>query len=99
MTRISGSCELASSNHRRIKLRAGNDSRDGVSLRHNFNNQRTRSWFLRFQIVHRRRVVPELANEQATFLTVHAVDSGVEAIPKERKLERVRNSADGYSPL
>jgi len=44
-------------------------------------------WFLHSQTVHQRRVVPELTTEVASFLTVHAVDSDVEAIPKKKKLE------------
>jgi hypothetical protein len=43
--------------------------------------------------------VPELANELATFLTFHIVDSdveGLEANPKKKKFEMVSNSADGY---
>ena len=85
MIRISGSCELASSYHRRIKLSAGNDSWECISL-YNFNNQRTWRWFLRIQIVYQRRAVPELA----TFLAAHAhaVDSDVEANPQKRNRRR-----------
>ena len=89
--RISCSCELASSYQRRIKLSAGNDSWEGISLWHNFDNQRTWGWFLHFQTVHQKWVVPELANGLATFLTVHAVDSDVEA-NKKKKIQ----VGDGY---
>jgi hypothetical protein len=89
MIHISGSRELASSYQRiRIKLSAGNDSLEGISLWYNFDIQRTWGWFLlflHFQTVHQRRVVPELA----TFLTVHAdhaVDSDVEANPKKKEI-------------
>ena len=53
--------------------------------------QRTFVWFLHSQhsqTVHQnqRQVVLELTNELATFLTVHAVDSDVEANPEIKKI-------------
>ena len=36
-----------------------------------FDNERTWGGFLHFYTVHQRRVVPELANELATFSKVH----------------------------
>jgi hypothetical protein len=53
-----------------------------ISLWHNIDKQPTWGWFLRFQTVHQRQVVPELTNKRATFSTVHAVDSDVEANSK-----------------
>lgn len=40
---------------------------------------------LRFQTMHQRQVVPELTNELATFLTIHADDSDVENNPLQKR--------------